>query len=576
MAKWETSKSIKDIITKIREDEIVLPVMQRRFVWDTDSMELLFDSLLKGNSFGAIICIEEEKDSTPLFDSRRFSLDGKDIDSISIDNPLSKTQWFVIDGQQRLQSFYIGLVGNYKGKRLYFDLFSDYSEEEYIFVFAEDESKIRLKSEDNERFENGGLKKRLWYPACELYERLKSSGDDYSAVSDKIIDDKSISNKLEEKHIEKNIRTFYNKTCEPNTIGISLVSVNKSKDNQLFENRERMIELFRRLNQGGTVLSASDLIASKLKGMDPEMEKFLDKITAEYSNIGIGQPELIKLILILGDKTSFSAKDVSDITKDDVTFASDNKVKVEETLIALKEFLKASRNYSWFELCGNRTAIPLYFLAYHIFHSGIETNQLKNMWVKFETDPNFENMSRWLRLSLLNRVFSAYRGWRPNTTGVRKIHEVLERYKGKEFPVNEIYKVYEERLNSFHHIEAEYLDTFDKEYIFYLVYSVRMNRDEDIDHIHPRTLLEQRYNEKYWDSIVNKQKKDMSTNRGSKSGKEYGTWLKNEFPDEKDRKEELDMHLIPHDENLWRSANFHPDFYEARADLLVEKLLQYR
>ena len=60
MSMWD-SFEVKDVISKISNDEIVLPVIQRRLVWDESKMEMLFDSLLKGNSFGAVICIAEEK-----------------------------------------------------------------------------------------------------------------------------------------------------------------------------------------------------------------------------------------------------------------------------------------------------------------------------------------------------------------------------------------------------------------------------------------------------------------------------------------------------------------------------------
>jgi uncharacterized protein with ParB-like and HNH nuclease domain len=132
MANW-TNLSVKETIRKIKDEEIVLPVIQRRLVWSEEQIELLFDSLLKGNSFGAIICIEEEKDNRPLFAYRVFSRDGNNVASIEVET-LSKTQWFIIDGQQRLQSFYIGLTGTLNGKRLYFDLLSDYINSEYDFI----------------------------------------------------------------------------------------------------------------------------------------------------------------------------------------------------------------------------------------------------------------------------------------------------------------------------------------------------------------------------------------------------------------------------------------------------------
>ena len=67
-------------------------------------MELLFDTLLKGDSFGGVMVIEEEKDTNPLFNYRPFTKDGDLIASRQIDK-LTQLQNFVIDGQQRLQSF---------------------------------------------------------------------------------------------------------------------------------------------------------------------------------------------------------------------------------------------------------------------------------------------------------------------------------------------------------------------------------------------------------------------------------------------------------------------------------------
>lgn len=78
MAIWKSYR-IVDIITDIEDERFVLPVIQRRLVWDEEKMELLFDTLLKGDSFGGIMVIEEEKDSKPLFSYRPFTKDGNII-----------------------------------------------------------------------------------------------------------------------------------------------------------------------------------------------------------------------------------------------------------------------------------------------------------------------------------------------------------------------------------------------------------------------------------------------------------------------------------------------------------------
>jgi len=62
-------------------------------------MELLFDSLLKGNSFGFIICIEEERGTKPLFAFSEFTRDGNNTDSFEV-NELAQTQWFIIHNRR--------------------------------------------------------------------------------------------------------------------------------------------------------------------------------------------------------------------------------------------------------------------------------------------------------------------------------------------------------------------------------------------------------------------------------------------------------------------------------------------
>ena len=147
MAVWKTYR-IVDIITEIGDEKFVLPVIQRPLVWGEDKMELLFDTLLKGDSFGGVMVIEEEKNTKPLFNFRPFTKDGELIASRKVDN-LTQLQNFVIDGQQRLQTFYIGLRGSINGKVLYFDLYSDYNTE-YEFKFENDPQKLTKQSKENE------------------------------------------------------------------------------------------------------------------------------------------------------------------------------------------------------------------------------------------------------------------------------------------------------------------------------------------------------------------------------------------------------------------------------------------
>ena len=564
MANW-THLSIKNAINKIKDEEIVLPVIQRRLVWSEDKMELLFDSLLKGNSFGSIICIEEEKDTKPLFAYRSFTQDGNDVASQEVDE-LSKTRWFIIDGQQRLQSFYIGLTGTLYGKSLYFDLFSDYINMEYEFKFAT--QKGELPQTNKERILGDAFNGCLWYPVGDLFQRL-STTTKARQVSKEIIKKYEIEDNDQIEAIETNVQDFFDAVFADESIGISKVAVNKSKD--VIENRQRIVELFRRLNDGGTKLSSYDLVASMFKGFDYKMEKFLDSVVAENSDIGIDQDALIKLLLILHDKPS---KEMSDLMAEDAEFATNNYERIQVTLKALKKFLRASENYNWFADTKNRSTIPLYFLAYHIFHCETPTNKLESMFVHFDTnDKNFHNMSVWLRLSLLNKVFSRGCGWIPYKTGVRKIHTVMQGNKGKIFPKDNLFKIYENHpLRFVSIVDKNNLNEFDQEYMFYIIYNGQPAiRSEDIDHIHPRSLLlGEGFEESIVNHIVNYQCLDSGTNRGEKKAKQLSDWI-NHCIDVVNRQGYLDRHIIPQDPILWETKNF-GKFFEARAKMIADKI----
>lgn len=555
MADWKPKK-LKDVISGIKDDEFVLPVIQRRIKWDEDKIELLFNSLLKGYSFGAIIVLEEGKDSSPLFAFRKFCLDfsKKDDALMSEEIPLlSRTQFFVIDGQQRLQSFYIGLCGSYNGKILYFDLFSKFETDEYEFKFAVHEKQKVLPTEKN-----------FWYPARDLYDRL-SKANDADTVADKIIEAYKVPDN-KRRNIERNIRKFYVSIFVDDSIGISRVTLNK--DRNTTENRQRMVELFQRLNTEGMRLSALDLVASKLKGFDYRMEDFLDTVVEENKDIRFAQDEIVKLLMTLRDTPSLSITNLDAPTSVEwANFALNNSDKIKSTLKTLREFLKATNDYDWFNSKAENkySPVPLYILAYYIFYNE-------------HADENFDDMKRWLRISLLNDVFAARgNGWDPTRTGLIQLHGVLKNYLSQTFPVDELFKVYKENCKSIifrSEITAENIEELTKsqKYIFYLIYG---SKSElllgEIDHIQPKDPLmkdvaSHKLTETMINSVANLEMLSRDDNR-TKSDKKLKDWIKKQ----PDKREYLELHLIPSDEALWRPTNF-KQFLKARAKLIADRI----
>ena len=564
MATWKPYR-ISDIVTEIDEEKFVLPVIQRSLVWTEEKMELLYDTVLKGNSFGGIMVIEEEKGTRPLFSYRPFTKDGNFIASKEVEK-LFQTQSFVIDGQQRLQSFYIGLKGSINGKELYFDLFSDYNSE-FEFRFSK---MLKDLPKSSKEIAERPITKYFWYSAKELLKKLRETNDD-DDISEEIILSNNIQNNEEKEYICKNIRTFYKNIVSAESLGISKVTINKKLPE--IENRQIIVELFRRLNDGGTRLSSFDLVASVLKGFSWEMEGFLREMLEDNKEIGLSQENLIKLIFLLQDNHN---KEMASIEVSDAEFAIANKERIRIVIKVLKDFLKRTYLYDYYK-DENRSFIPLFFIAYHLFHKDISNKEMERYFDNYDTsNEDFPLMKDWIFHSLLNGVFrSKGAGWIPYSTGIRKILNVVKEYKNKLFPTDKLFSIYREHPIIFtkdYLIDNDYdrLEDLDKSLIFYLIYG-KIIRTSDIDHIMPKNiLLKKGYDLEEINSIKNFQLLDSRTNQFDKNGKSFFDWVSNPIY-VKDLSEYLKIHLIPSNEAIWREENFR-EFIEERRKLILKRI----
>lgn len=564
MAQWN-SETIATVVNGINDETYVLPVIQRSLVWNEAKMSLLFDSLLKRNSFGGIMALEEEKGDSLLFAFRYFSRDGRETESQQHER-LDHRIVLVIDGQQRLQTFYIGLMGSYNGKRLYFNLLSD--EQEHDFRFASREADLpSAETNDEDR-----SMPKLWYPVKELFREMQKAGEELP-VAEKIIRLREIESEFQRNKVQANIIRFYRAIFVLKALGISMVRVNK---NEVAPERSRIVELFKRLNDGGTRLSALDLAASILKSFDYRMEQFLRDVR-EFNDIGISEDEVIKLIFLLQDNHT---KEITQITQSDADFAISRQRRIIASLRATREFLKRANLYNYYNN-GNRSDIPVYFIAYHLFHKNVPDSSLESYFENYDTlNPDFASLKRWIYLSLLNSVFSRGCGWIPYKTGIRKILQVVKQHKGQPFPTEEIFEVYKNHPLTFHaEVDVKHLPRWDADFVFYLIYDCEVVSGRDVDHVHPRSKLEAvqintpnglipKYNPSQIHTIANYQLLDPGTNRDRKRAKTLAQWLSDGTSD---RAFYLKRHLIPEDAVLWEIDNFET-FLEYRAKAILDKV----
>ncbi len=260
--------SIVNLLNQIKHEEIVLPAIQRDFVWPEEKVLRLLDSIMRGYPIGIALLWETYLD----LQYREFgeAFHPGEIHDFK-DNKRKKKLKLVLDGQQRLQSLYIALYGSYEGKSLYFDVLSgresdDLADEKYEFEFL-----------DNEGFALWQKQMRAGAAAPDASQKsepqyLAKVADLFAAgVRGRDALAKRIKQQLtlgedDEGRLGENMARFHDAlTMNTNILKVSVIDENLPGDNPDRKSEADVLEIFVRVNREGTPLSRSDLIFSMLK-----------------------------------------------------------------------------------------------------------------------------------------------------------------------------------------------------------------------------------------------------------------------------------------------------------------------
>lgn len=279
--------SIISVLNQVKGNDIVLPAIQRQFVWDERKIEMLLDSIMRGYPVGIALLWETYEDIS----YREFDKIYKSLNRYSFrDNSQRRKLKVVLDGQQRLQSLYIALYGTYEGQYLYFDLLSGYEredsdEEKYLFWFLKPE---QAKQKNNDAFKEFIESGKEYGDFTELPYFFKVRDLFSLSTSEKRQLRKKICKQLRlkedaEELIEMNLaRVDEALTKDNNILKTSVVDENLTNDSPARKSESDVLEIFVRINRQGTPLSRSDLIFSMLKLKWKEsaeaLPEFVDKI----------------------------------------------------------------------------------------------------------------------------------------------------------------------------------------------------------------------------------------------------------------------------------------------------------
>ena len=226
-------KKIKEILDSIYNDKILLPAIQRDYVWDEDQVVNLFDSIMRKFPIGSFLFWK--KTPTIAYAFRR------DFDPNVVENTspspykIKNAEALVLDGQQRLTSLYIGFHGSYisKGKSNY-----------VYFNFSTKEFALMTDTDDR-------LSDNKWLKVSKIaaYEKEKEF---VRAIEKKeLIEDYDFT-RMEENNL-KQLFDAYQKSY-----GLQIFEIPKK------ESLSNVLDIFVRINSGGENLSKTDLLFSSI------------------------------------------------------------------------------------------------------------------------------------------------------------------------------------------------------------------------------------------------------------------------------------------------------------------------
>lgn len=298
-------------ITQIDNKEIVLPAIQRDFVWKEGDITILFDSIMRGYPLGIVLLWETYLD----IKYREFENDYQsEAKYVFKDNTTNKRIKLVLDGQQRLQSLFIALNGSIDGKELYFDVLSgksvdDFREVFYVFRFLKSTDSVELNNEtkknlkNNENGEKNGEQEK-YSVFISVKGILNSSPEVRLEMKNELKSEYGLPDK-DVIRLELNMnKLIHSITNDGNILKVSTIDENKPKESKDRKTESDILEVFVRINRQGITLSRSDLIFSMLKlnwkESAEELPDFIKNIN-DGNNLGIDIDFVIRSLLSVSD-----------------------------------------------------------------------------------------------------------------------------------------------------------------------------------------------------------------------------------------------------------------------------------
>lgn len=481
---YQAGGTIKGLLDKVADQEYLLPAIQREFVWKPEQICRLFDSLLQDYPFGTFLFWKIKPENRDKYQFYQFMQHYHERDNYHCENVSrlpDREFTAVLDGQQRITALNIGLRGSFAWKingkwwsnddafpvrYLYLNLLGKPNLEtgsKYQFEFlTEDRGDIISDSE-------------YWFKVTRIMN------EDEDELVDEIHDDDSLSAD-QKKEARKALRELYR------TIHFKdKIAYYEERDQDL----EKVLNIFIRMNSGGTTLSYSDLLLSiavaqwdKLDARK-EIHRLVDEMNRVGDGFNISKDLVLKAGLMLSDIGSVGFK-VENFDKDNMALLEGNWHSIKEALILTMQLL-ASYGFNAQNLRANSAVLPL---AYYLHHRKLDLSYLS----RAEHAEDRERIRHWLVRSMLKA--SGIWGSGLDTL-LTLLRSDIQQFGSDSFPVDKIKSTMQQRGKSLRFDDEEIAELAELSYnnprtfaLLTLIFpGFDFSHHFHVDHIYPKGLF---------------------------------------------------------------------------------------
>ena len=569
--------TIKETLDSIASHGYVLPAIQREFVWRPEQVSNLFDSLMQGYPFGEFMFWRVEAQNAGQYRWYDFVREYHQRDNPHCpelgaihDKPLTA----VLDGQQRLTAFNIGLRGSMAIKLPYkwwnrsdafpkrvlaLDLLAPLDPDEegsrYTFEFV---------NEDHIGLEGA----RLWFRVSDIM-RMSSGPEMFDWLSDKGLDAEQLS--LAFRTLDRLHQAI---RVEP------VVAYYEEKSQDI----ERVLNIFIRCNSGGTPLSYSNLLlsiaVSQWDTLDArkEVHGLVDDMNKVRAGLLFNADLVLKAGLMLTDIASVGFR-VENFTHENMAILEKNWLSIRQALLETVELVD-SFGFDSRTVQATNSLLPI---AYYLYKKGAPRD--------FETSDHYLNDRKIIRGWLTRSILKESGIWGSGLdTLLTALREVIRNSGGSKFPAAELRRVMAQRGKTLDFVEEEIEDLADMRLgdrrifpLLTMLFPHLESRDgSDIDHVFPKSRFTpnrlkaagvadeqiEAFRDRC-DRLANLQLLDRSINH-EKRATLPADWLDVHCPDDQARQNYCDRHLLG---NVPEEITEFTDFYSTRRQKLQERIV---